>query len=223
MLGMLEGCSMEVLSTLATQAVRPSNYGPPRLWTQEDISVIGVVFAGLKSDLISTIPAAAMQGLQPHTIRALPASSFLALTPQQVEKMSFEAARAVSTVQSNSLSPAQLDALRGVINVQNEEFTVAALPSDIDEGSIGHVEETRGVDAAEETPHGGRAKGDSDPTSTTTEAPATEPPTTTTTHAPESEGEVAPKPKSGSSRINSTPLLVFTIIISAFGTKFISL
>lgn len=45
-LGQLEGCGSEVLSTLAAHAVRPSNYGPPRLWTQEDLETIGVVFAG---------------------------------------------------------------------------------------------------------------------------------------------------------------------------------
>lgn len=46
-LGKVEGCSPEVLSTLATHAIRPSNYGPPRLWTQEDLETIGVVFAGI--------------------------------------------------------------------------------------------------------------------------------------------------------------------------------
>lgn len=45
-LGKLEGCSADVLSTLATHAVRPSNYGPPRHWTQEDLEIIGVVFGG---------------------------------------------------------------------------------------------------------------------------------------------------------------------------------
>lgn len=45
-LGKLEGCGNEVLSTLANFAVRPANFGPPRLWTQEDVETIGVVFAG---------------------------------------------------------------------------------------------------------------------------------------------------------------------------------
>jgi hypothetical protein len=46
MLGKLEGCPSEVLTTLATHAVRPSNYGQPRMWTPEDLATIGVVFAG---------------------------------------------------------------------------------------------------------------------------------------------------------------------------------
>ncbi len=45
-LGKLEGCGNEVLSTLANFAIRAANYGPPRLWTQEDVEAIGVVFAG---------------------------------------------------------------------------------------------------------------------------------------------------------------------------------
>lgn len=47
-LGQLEGCRSEVLSTLAVHAVRPSNFGPPRLWSQEDVATVGVVFAGKK-------------------------------------------------------------------------------------------------------------------------------------------------------------------------------
>lgn len=50
-LGQLEGCGTEVLSTLANFAVRPGNFGPPRLWTQEDVETIGVVFAGNKNAL----------------------------------------------------------------------------------------------------------------------------------------------------------------------------
>jgi len=48
-LGVLDGCPPEVLSTLATHAVKPSNYGQPRMWTLEDLETIGVVFAGIST------------------------------------------------------------------------------------------------------------------------------------------------------------------------------
>jgi len=47
MMGQLQGCSLQVLSTLASHAVRSSNYGPPRLWSQEDVEAIGVVVSGM--------------------------------------------------------------------------------------------------------------------------------------------------------------------------------
>lgn len=47
-IGRVEGCSIEVLSTLATHAQRAQNYGPARVWSPEDLEAVGVVFAGMK-------------------------------------------------------------------------------------------------------------------------------------------------------------------------------
>jgi hypothetical protein len=46
MLGRLESCPFDTLSTLAEFAVQPSNYGSPQAWTREDVNTIGVVVAG---------------------------------------------------------------------------------------------------------------------------------------------------------------------------------
>ncbi|ODN05332.1 Stereocilin [Orchesella cincta] len=129
-LGRLEGCSNEVLSTLAAHAVRPSNYGPPRLWSQEDVETVGVVFAGLKPDAITTIPADAMQGLTPLAIKNLPPTGLLSFTTEQLSKMSFSAAMALTPSQLNNLTPAELEAVRAVLQVQPALFNVPVVADD---------------------------------------------------------------------------------------------
>lgn len=122
-LGTLEGCGNEVLSTLAAHAVRPGNYGPPRLWSQEDVQTVGVVFGGLKPDAISTIPADAMQGLTPLAVKSLPAASILALTSDQLAKLSYSAAVAFTPAQAHNFSPSQSDALKSVLEIKPDLFT----------------------------------------------------------------------------------------------------
>jgi len=174
-----------------------------------------------------------MQGLKPRAVKALPASSFMALTPQQISKMSYDAALSVHPFQTNSLSPAQAEALRRVIEVSNDEFDVTGLsdPSLQEETrSVPELESQGKGKADDSTLPAGRSRGDSGPTviatdSTTTETPpstestTTEAPTTTTasTEAPvttttPTEQPAIDKPSGAESVVVS----LFTVILSVF-------
>ncbi|CAL8122528.1 unnamed protein product [Orchesella dallaii] len=217
-LGRLEGCSNEVLSTLAAHAVRPSNYGPPRLWSQEDVETVGVVFAGLKPDAITTIPSDAMQGLTPLAIKNLPVTGLLSFTTDQLSKMSFRAAMALSPSQLNNLTPAELEAVKVVLEVQPELFNVPVVPDDHANQDL--VARGIALDDGNQTDIHGRARPD---TVLTTPAPEVEgtdveadnmDTTEATTTTPRPTGVTEPVPKSSSSNLKLSFLMILPLIVS---------
>jgi len=215
-LGKLQGCSPDVLSTLATHAVRPSNYGPPRMWTPEVLQTVGVVVAGLKPDIISTIPPAAMQGLNPHAVKALSPQSFSALTTDQMTQLSYNAAKAVLPSHVNALSPNQLQALRQVTEVSIPDPEGVSVDD-------GRPEETRSLGDPESDPTG-RAKGRVDTSDAMEEAGisgGTTPSSTTTTSTTSRTTPTPPsqtKTKGAADRLNHSSLLplLFPVILAMF-------
>jgi len=135
-LGKLEGCGPEVLTTLATHAVRPGNYGPPRIWTREDLNTIGVVFAGLKPEAISTISPDSLPGLTPLAIRSTPSASLAALSSDQLSKMSYMAAKAIKKEDLATLSSDQKSGLSQVLSINETVFNIEFVPEVFDQRDI---------------------------------------------------------------------------------------
>ncbi|XP_073984539.1 uncharacterized protein isoform X1 [Rhodnius prolixus] len=116
-LSTLFNCSEEVMKELARLAMDEDAFGNPSSWTSIQLANVGCVITGL--DLVSVVPAIAMEGLTPDIIKCLPANVLKAMTEEQIRNLAPAAAFSLTKEQVAALDNNKKSALQQAITGVN--------------------------------------------------------------------------------------------------------